>query len=233
MRSLLGAAAAALLFVSQPVMAQGDVEDEVETALADEGGGESAAEKRREDLPEIGEDKLAIFELQRGFYLSSDLGVFMTFGGTRSYSNAQPFLSLKAGFDIGDYVSVQAALSAGYSSGNPISKNDLPGAGGREVVSFSLFNAGAEVVAAVRPTERFAIEPKVGGGITMLSPEPTDPADIDASVGSMLPHVSGGLDFKYLTLLTDFSAGVSLTGYIILGPNIPAGAAAFVVRYTL
>jgi hypothetical protein len=46
------------------------------------------------------------------------------------------------------------------------------------------------------------------------------------------PHLSGGVDLKYLTLLTDFSAGLSLTGYYILGANIPAASAAFVLRYT-
>jgi hypothetical protein len=231
MRSLTSTAAAVFLFVSLPVRAQGDVEAEIEDTLATQDSG--PAEERREEMQQIGDDQLAVFELQRGFYLSSDLGVLMTFGGTQGYSNLQPFLSLKAGFDFNDYLSVQAALSAGYSSGNPISENDLPGAGGRDIVDFSLTSAGVEIVAAIRPTERFAIEPKLGGGITTLSPAPTDPRDVEASVGSVLPHASAGVDLKYLTLLTDFTAGISLTGYFIVGPNIPAGAAAFVVRYTL
>lgn len=230
MRFVSSTAMAALLLLSQPVSAQGRVEDTTDEALI--GGDEGAVEQRHEDRPGIGEGRLAVFELQRGFYLSSDLGVFMTFGGTQSHSNAQPFLSVKAGFDIGDDLSVQVALSAGYSSGNPISENDLPGAGGREVAAFGLFNAGAELVAAIRPRERLAIEPKIGGGLTVLSPVPTDPSNIDASVGPTHPHISGGVDLKYLTLLTDFTAGVSLTGYFIVGPNIRAGAAAFDVRYT-
>ncbi len=183
--------------------------------------------------PDIGgEDQLAVFKLNRGFYFSSDLGLFMTLGGFRGYSNVQPYLSLTAGFDLNEFISLQAYMSHGYSSGNPISVNDTPNAGGQVTTSYGMLNGGAGVVFALRPTERFALEPKVGGGITKIYPQLTDPNDPGATLSPTAPHLSFGLDLKYLTLLTDFTAGVSLTGYYVLGPNIPAAAAAFVVRYT-
>ena len=196
-----------------------------------------AADTAAADLPQIGEDQLAVFVLNRGFYCNGDLGVFMTFAGVRGYSNVQPFVAIKAGFDIGNYISVQLAFASGHSSSNPMSNMDSPanpsGAGSNAVTSFGLLLMGAEVVGAIRPTERFAIEPRVGGGIARLSPAPTSPSNPAVSIGSVVPQVGGGLDLKYLTLLTDFSAGVSLAGYLIVAPKlIPAASAAASVRYT-
>lgn len=234
----------AVLLLAGPVSAQ-DIDAEIEDALgaADAAAGveeepaaeSSEAEAEDEDLPQIGEeDQLAVFVLERGFYASGDLGIFMTFGGTRGYSNVQPFVAVKIGFDINDYLSVQLALSSGYSSGNPLSDNDAGlGIPEQEVIDYSLFGMGAEIVGALRPTPRFAIEPKLGGGLTRIHPTPHDPGDPNSFVGGFAPHASGGVDFKYLTLLTDFTAGVSLTGYMIFSQKlIPAASATFVVRYT-
>ncbi|MEE8410208.1 MAG: adventurous gliding motility protein CglE [Myxococcota bacterium] len=235
-RWLTGPAVALLtcFALAQPALAQDTIEqdDEIDAALADASPGDPTVGDG--DRPEIGEDQLAVFALRRGFYFSSDLGIFMTFAGVNGFSNVEPFMALKAGFDIGDYVSVQAVFSGGYASGNPISENDRPGNGGFDIANYSLFNMGIEIVGAIRPTERFAIEPKIGGGLTRLSPAPTDPGDINVTVSPFVPHAAFGVDLKYLTLLTDFTAGISLTGYaVIVGSTVvPAGAAAFVVRYT-
>jgi hypothetical protein len=215
-------AAVVVLFASSTVFAQA-ADDEAPPAPA-------ATDTAPPNIG--GEDQLAVFVLHRGFFFSSDLGVFMTLGGYRGYSNVQPYLSLKAGFDINDALSVQAYVAHGYSSGNPISAMDLPESGGQSTVSYGLLNFGGELVYAIRPTERFAIEPRIGGGLTRIYPTLTSPSDPGATLSPSSPHVGGGIDFKYLTLLTDFTAGVSLTGYYIIGPQIPAAAAAFVVRYT-
>ncbi len=200
---------------------------------ADSDAQPATSEEASKPLPSIGgEDQLAVFTLQRGFYFSSDLGVFMTFGGVLPYSNVQPYLSMKAGFDVNDYLSVQLSLSHGYSSGNPRTDADQPGSTGQQTANYSLLNVGGEVVFAIRPTERFAIEPMLGGGLTRIYPQISDPKNPSQALGAAAPHAAFGVDFKYLTLLTDFTAGVSLTGYYIIGPNIPAAGASFVVRYT-
>ena len=81
-------------------------------------------------------------------------------------------------------------------------------------------------------TQRFAIEAKVGGGMTRFNPAPsleTNPAEADSPLGA---HVAFGADFKYLTLMTNFTAGASITGYFILPYGVPAVAVGGVVRYT-
>lgn len=185
-----------------------------------------------EPLPEIGQDRLAVFVLRRGFYTAADLGVGMTFGGVRGYSNVQPYVAVRLGFDIGNYVSLEAAFASVYASGNALSNNDAPAAGGQEVQNYGMFMMGADVVGAFRATERFEIQPKLGGGMCRIDPQPTSPSDLNATVNAMNPYVGGGVDFKYLTLLTDFSAGLSTTFYYVLGPNIPALGLGFAVRYT-
>lgn len=174
-----------------------------------------------EILPEIGDsDQLAVFVLDRGFYFSSDVGVLINLGGVKKYSNVQPFISTTVGYDINEYFSGQAYLSQGYVSQNPLAEEDRYG-----TADYSLTNMGAEVVGAWRPTPRFAMEGSFGAGLTRLNP-------LVANYGAWAPHVVGGVDFKYLTLLTDFTAGIALNGYMVLNPQILAISTAAVVRYT-
>ena len=234
---LVGTITTVTLSVPGSIWAQ-DSEEEVEEELLEELDdyeteleGEDT-EESEEDLADIGdEDQLAVFALERGYYVSTDMGVFLTFAGASGMSNVQPYLGINAGVDLNNYFSVQGTMSTGYVSGNAISENNQPiYPTGKQ--NYGLFNLGVQLVAALRPGQRFALEPKIGGGLTTMNPALTDPADDNAELPAATAHLSGGLDLKYLTLLTDFTAGMSLTGYYILGPNIPALGTAFTLRYT-
>jgi len=181
-------------------------------------GGEGAS---LEILPEIGDsDQLAVFVLDRGFYFSSDVGVLINLGGVNKHSNVQPFISTTIGYDVNEYLSGQVYLSQGYVSQNPLAEEDRYG-----TADYSLTNMGGEVVGAWRPTARFAMEGSLGAGLTRLNP-------LVSNYGAWAPHVVGGMDFKYLTLLTDFTAGIAINGYMVLNPRILAISTAAVVRYT-
>lgn len=235
-RSAWVATACALIqLASAPVWAQAEGEgDDPAARAAEEAGDDEAGSKpagESKPLPQIGEeDTLAVFVLQRGFYVSTDLGVFFSLGGVKGYSNIQPYLGLHAGFDVNDFLSLQASVSGAYVSGNPIIPYESAVAG-NPIASYELLSIGAEVVGAYRPTQRFALEPKVGGGMSRTNPDP-NVVDATMSVPKMNPHISAGLDLKYLTLLTDFTAGLSGTFYYVLGPNIPGLGLAFALRYT-
>lgn len=187
---------------------------------------------------QIGEDRLAHFELDRGVYLSSDVGVLVSLGNTAGYSNLQPFVAVRAGYDFTDMFSLQGSVSMGYISQNPISTFDDPSHmdsfSGKKIASYDMTMFALEGVASFRPTERFAVEPKLGAGVTLLSPTPTDTANpcSDCGMSPIAPHAMAGVDLKYLTLLTDFSAGLSINSYFIIGPNVLAVSGAFLVRYT-
>lgn len=204
---------------------------------------EPAAVEKKKELPEVGEDILELFVLDRGFYVASDLGIFFTFGGVRGYSNVQPYLSIMPGFDIGEYFGIQLDISLAYASGNAISNadrklGDPKGIGNYDATAdYGLFNVGVEVVAALRPTARFAIEPKLGGGFTFIDPPLTDPSSVPGAankVDGSGGHFIVGADFKYLTLLTNFTAGASVNfiGFVGAWGFIPALSVTAVVRYT-
>lgn len=182
--------------------------------------------------PAAGEDRLAVFVLQRGFYLASDLGTFQTLGGTRGYSNLEPYVALHVGYDVSRSVSLQLDLAQGYAAANPLSGHDAPDGAGRRVSDYSLLLGGVQAVLALRPSERVAIEPRLGGGAAYVYPALTDPADPRRALPTVMPYVAGGVDLEYLTLLTDFSAGAGVTFYYVLGAGIPAVAESVSVRYT-
>ena len=239
---LLGALLVGFLLPFQ-VMAQ-DVdddlfmEDEEESVSLDELKQAQADAEAKDPNAQIGEDRLANFELDRGWYLSSDVGVLISLGGQAGYSNLQPFVSVRGGYDLSDMFSVQTSVSMGYISQNPISAYDDPSTiesfSGKKIASYDMTMFAVEGLASFRPTERIAIEPKLGAGLTLLSPTPTDTANpcTDCGMSALNPHAMVGVDIKYLTLLTDFSAGVSMNGYFVIGPNILAVSGAFLVRYT-
>lgn len=180
------------------------------------------------------EDRLANFVLQRGVYVGADFGTFITIGGANGVSNLQPFVGLRLGYDLTDNLSLQLSGTAGYVSGNPISDYDDPAVtpNGTAVTSYDLLNFTGEVVYALRVTERFAIEPKVGLGFSRINPLPTDPDNPELLVSRGNLVIDAGLGLTYLTLLSDFSAGVSATAYILPKPGVVGLATAFTVRYT-
>ena len=180
------------------------------------------------------DDKLANFVLQRGVYVGADFGTFVSLGGVNGVSNLQPYVALHLGYDLSDNLSLQASASAAYVAENPISDFDDPVVtpGGTVVTSYDLLNLTGELVYALRVTQRFAIEPKVGAGLSRINPLPTDPDDPTLLVPRMNLALVGGLGFTYLTLLTDFSAGIAATLLVLPGPGIVGVGTSFSVRYT-
>ena len=181
---------------------------------------------------DAGQDRLAVFVLQRGLYLGSDLGVFQTLGGTHGYSSPEPYVAVRLGYDLARDVSLQLGVAQGWASGNPISRYDQADGAGRRVGDYAMLLAGGEVVVALRPSERVAFEPRLGAGAAYVYPALTDPGDPSRALPGVCPYLVAGLDLKYLTLLTDFSAGAGITFYYVLGARIPAIAESLSVRYT-
>ena len=234
----LGALLVGLLLPFQTMAQDLDDDDlfsDEETVSLDELKQAQAEAEARDPNAQIGEDQLANFELDRGWYLSSDVGVLISLGNQAGYSNLQPFVSVRGGYDLSDMFSVQGSVSMGYISQNPVSEWDVQGNfQGKQIASYDMTMFAVEGLASFRPTQRIAIEPKLGAGLTLLSPTPTDTANpcTDCGISPIAPHAMAGVDIKYLTLLTDFSAGVSLNSYFVMGPNILAVSGAFLVRYT-
>lgn len=184
---------------------------------------------------EVGEGRLVEkIEMQRGFYVSSDVGFFLTLAGYRGYSNLQPYIGFNVGYDLTRWLSMQVAVGNGFNSGNGPSAEDSPIRDGNPNLSainnFSATNVGVLAVGNIVPLERMALEFKLGGGVSRLAPLPRS-LDPDKESG-WYGHVAGGIAVKYLTLLTDFTAGLDITFYYILPAGIPGLAISPTVRYT-
>src|SRR5438105_4430522 len=62
------------------------------------------------------------FEMARGFYIGSDLGVFLVFGGAaqgKSVSNLQPYVGLNLGYDFNTWFSWQVHAGRGFAAASP------------------------------------------------------------------------------------------------------------------
>ena len=184
-----------------------------------------------EAVPDIDADSVATFVLQRGLYARCALGTFLTLGGQYGHSAPQPYMAIAAGYDLSDIFSVQLEWAAGFVGNNPISASNAPTHGRQGVASYGLTMAGVQVLLALRPWTRLAIEPRLGIGLAWLSTPLLNAAGTQ-SLGSQALHILAGLDINYLTLLTDFSAGLSLTSYTIPALAAVGVSAAGVVRYT-
>lgn len=184
--------------------------------------------------PAEADDTLGNFVLQRGLYVGADLGTFISLGGVNGVSNIQPYVALHLGYDLTDNLSLQATGSAAYIAENPISDFDDPSVtpGGTAVTSYDLLSLTGELVYALRVTQRFAIEPKIGAGFSRINPLPTDPDDPTLLVPRMNLALVGGLGLTYLTLLTDISAGIAATFVVLPGPGIVGLGTSLQVRYT-
>lgn len=170
------------------------------------------------------------FELQRGLYVSSDLGFFMVFGGAnKAVSNLQPYVGLNLGYDINHWFSWQIHAGRGFAASSPRSAAQDQQ---NRIRDFSFTNILTGPIVWIMLMERLALEIKAQGGVAILDPVPLEAAIDGVAVNGVVPVVGGGVSLKYLTLLTDFTLGLDFTFNYLLSVNIPALQITPSIRYT-
>lgn len=216
----------------------------------DDGGGEAdpADEADASDLPaeevrpggaKVGETVGGAvgFVRSTGFYTASDLGGFIRFGGwadgetcgfrcqPRVTSNLQPFIGLAVGYDILDWLGVQASFGTGFvANAAPVQgTSDSPRDYGISFINLAL--------TGTLWLDRFGIVGKVFGGGALLQPAPLpDELPLGGNVGA-------GLGVRWATLLTDVTIGMDVNGYLAFAPAggavamIPGLSFAPVIKY--
>ena len=192
------------------------------------------------------------FEIPRGWYMESDLGAFMRFGGVKhcpldcstqaaagvATSALQPFVGLAVGKDLTDTVGVQLLYGTGYVAGAAVGSEEfymMPGTSPSQQIlppqDYSLTFINPQITYLVLLEQfRLGLELKAGGGLVVAQDaidvsgkEVTTPTEAQGS--SLHMNVSAGFSVKYLTLLTGFVVGADVSGGLVLGPT-PAGASA-------
>ena len=62
-------------------------------------------------------------KVRRGLFTETDIGAMMTFGGSDHYSNAQTYLQLGVGYDLGEHLELVAQFGLGTSAANCFATN--------------------------------------------------------------------------------------------------------------
>lgn len=171
----------------------------------------------------VDESEEIIFERLTGFYFEGRGGVFLTFGGSRGYSDGQPFFGFEFGYDINESLSLQLSYAAGYQAANPLKDPyDNPEYHYDFGLTFINVSADYDLYAA----ERWAIEARLGGGIVIINPDAEpDPSPVDGDVFA-------GFRFEYYTLLRHFTVGAEVNFYYVVPTMIPALSVSGSVIYT-
>lgn len=217
-----------------------------------EGGdaAKAAVEGEKKDVPPAAEPSPQdAFKIKRGFFASSDLGVFLTFGGrntnnpmlpSRPTSNIQPHLGVVVGYDVFHTDAFNFSLGLRFAMG-------LSGGAGRVTAAetsdpesttksndFSVIEAGGEVGLGFLMTDRLALTFKVDGGAGIVDPDPSTTAgEVGAGGAVFAPTFGVGLGIEFFTLLNDFSVGFTMRfqGVLVDG-LIPGASFTIPIKYT-
>ena len=180
------------------------------------------------DEEAIDDTEDVIFERLVGLYFEGRGGVFFTVGGSRGYSNGQPFFGFELGYDINERFSIQFGYASGYQAANPL-KDPLECGGAAGCNDYHLdfgltfFNLSADY--DLFYGRRWAFELRLGGGAVIIDPSAKpDQAAVDFDV-------FGGIRFEYYTLLKHFTLAAEFDFFYVLPTAIPSMAVTASIIY--
>ncbi|MFZ9889577.1 MAG: adventurous gliding motility protein CglE [Myxococcota bacterium] len=180
------------------------------------------------------------FVRSTGFYTASDLGGFLVFGGfvddevcgfrcaergksASPTSNLQPFIGLSVGYDVSDWLGVQASFGTGFVGNSaPVSGTaDSP-----RDYGITFLNLGATATWWI---DRIGLLGRVFGGGALLQPPPLPgefPLGGNAGVGvgirwaTLLTNVTVGADVNYYATFAQAGGAMTLISGLGFAPVI-------------
>jgi hypothetical protein len=162
-------------------------------------------------------------EPRRGTYLETSLGVFTAFGGSAGVSNAQPYLGLTLGHELGEKATVFVHLGLGSASASCFQVDPHTSAcAAADSFGLAFLEAGASYGVGI--ALRTLLSLKLMAGATDLSPGPV-------VNGSAVPdslfgfHFGAGLALDYDTRLPHFALGVDVLFRYTIASYTPKGGA--------
>jgi hypothetical protein len=169
-------------------------------------------------------------KVRRGFFTETDIGAFMTLGGEHGYSNAQTYLQLGVGYDLGENIALGAHFGIGANAANCFAGES--GCFGRNPrpENFTLTFLNMTAAYLVPLADRFYLAPKLAAGYTFLDPAPVSGTDGAGITGGF--NIGGGLGVEYATSMDHFTIGADVLWRFVIGPNINTLAFFPRVKYT-
>ncbi|MCA1829656.1 MAG: adventurous gliding motility protein CglE [Myxococcales bacterium] len=158
---------------------------------------------------------------RRGTFTEVSLGSFTTLGGSATFSNLQPYISMTLGREIGAQAAVFASLGIGAASASCYQVDSRSG----DCLAADSFGATfveAGVAYGYPVWLRTLLSLKLVGGFTDLSPGPVRNG---SSVPDHLPgfHLGAGGAIDYDTHLDHFAVGFDLLVRYTLARYTPTG----------
>jgi hypothetical protein len=142
---------------------------------------------------------------RRGTFAEASGGAFATLGGSRTLSNAQPYLGLTVGRDLGAASSLFASVGTGASSNSCFQPAAAGSCAGSDSFGATFLEVGASTGTWL--TRRLLLSGKLVGGMTLFSPGPfTQGAAVRDQ--AIAPHAGVGLGLEYKTRLDHFGVGL-------------------------
>jgi hypothetical protein len=167
-------------------------------------------------------------QVRRGLFTETDIGLFLTVGGDDRYSNAQTYLQLGVGYDVGDRVELGAHFGLGASAANCFAGR-IAGVC-RQADNFTVVFLNLSATYLARLAERLYLTPKLTGGYAALDPAPLNSSS-DRPVRSGA-NLGGGIGLEYATSMDHFSIGADCLVRYIFSANISTIAVVPRVKYT-
>lgn len=159
---------------------------------------------------------------RRGTFAEASLGIFTALGGTRLFSNAQPYLGLTVGRDVGRASSLFVSVGVG-SSGDSCFQMSQAGCLAADSFGATFVEAGGST--GVWASPRLLISAKLMGGITIFSPGPFTRQDgVTVPDRVLAPHAGAGLAFDYDTRLDHFAVGFDTAVRYSLPKRVDGGS---------
>jgi hypothetical protein len=217
-----------------------------------EGGGSDEPEEKSTTLPAkevkvggeiVGESigGATGFKFKQGFYTQSDLGGYFRLGGFTidaacagvpcqpvTTSQLQPYIGLSAGYDLFQWLGIQASFGTGFVANAAPYGNRSPNVPRDYGMTF--FDAG--IVAQYYFLDRLAVALKLSGGGLLMTPEP------DLGEPNLGGNALVGLGIRWASLLPDTFVGIDGNFHAAFVPDsggsmlfIPAFSFAPIIKY--
>ena len=142
---------------------------------------------------------------RRGTFAEASVGAFATLGGGRALSNAQPYLGLTVGRDLGTSASLFASVGTGASGGSCFQVAASGSCAGSDSFGATFLELGASY--GTWMARRLLLSGKLLGGMTLFSPGPFSRGGAVPD-RAIAPHAGAGLGLDYDTRLAHFTVGL-------------------------
>jgi hypothetical protein len=168
------------------------------------------------------------FEAHKGFFAETDVGTMLSVGGRDGYSNAELYMQLGIGVDLGTHLEAGALLGLGTSSVNCFAQGSAVSGTCTAADSFTIATVDGFLTYLVPLKRRLFLTPKLLAGYANLNPSPVSQAHPIYAAA----NVGAGVGIEYAASLEHFSVGADVLFRYALGADVSTIALLARVKYT-